>query len=229
MTLENLPIGSIVTDKKTKFNGKPIEWLVADHTKYEGTVLLSRDILCSRPFDEPKGYYKNKYRKTYGSNRWSVSDIRKWLNNEFYCKSFSDRLAELTIPALKRTEIPECDKGSSMNYFIDSTEDFTFLLSDAEVGYREGYKPLELFEGKNKRKYLTVEACPGLAWYWWLRSPFAGYSCCACIVSTDGSLDSYNAYAGDNGVRPACVISPSAPVKIRKSGGYRFDWKEVIE
>ena len=34
MILKDLPIGSIVTDKKTKFNGKPIEWFVADHEKY---------------------------------------------------------------------------------------------------------------------------------------------------------------------------------------------------
>lgn len=32
-----------------------------------------------------------------------------------------------------------------------------------------------------------------------------------------------------SGVRPACVISDSAPVKKKKNGGYKFDWKEVIK
>lgn len=68
MTLKDLPVGSIVADKKTKFNGKLIEWLVADHTMYaEGTVLLSKDILCCRPFDNPKESYKDAGRREYGS------------------------------------------------------------------------------------------------------------------------------------------------------------------
>ena len=226
MTLGNLPIGSIVTDKKTKFNRKPIEWLVADHEKYtDGTVLLSKDILCCRPFDEPKEYYWNKYQKIYGSNRWMDSDIRKWLNDDFFCKSFSDRLADLTICTLKLTAYPRLDRDSSMIYVGDSTGENVFLLSDAETGYEEDCKALELFKGENKEKYKIAEVCPGLAWYWWLRSPNAGNSNCARLVSTDGSLDYGGAYNGNCGARPACVVSSSAPVKIRKNGGYKFDWE----
>lgn len=67
MTLRDVPVGSIVTDKKTRFNNKPIEWLVADHEKYSGTVLLSKDILCCRSFDEPKKSYKNADRSAYSA------------------------------------------------------------------------------------------------------------------------------------------------------------------
>lgn len=229
MTLGELSVRSIVTDKKTRFNNKPIEWLVADHEKYSGTVLLSKDILCCRPFDVPKETYEDRYRRAYGSNRWRYSDIRKWLNDDFFCESFSNRLADLTIPVLKETVIPKCDRDSSTNYFIDGTEDFVFLLSDAETGCKGVYKVLELFEGEDKRKYLTAEVCPGLTWHWWLRSPFAGNSRNARYVYTDGSLCNFYAYYGNYGVRPACVISSSAPVKKRKNGGYEFYWKEVTE
>ena len=58
-----------------------------------------------------------------------------------------------------------------------------------------------------------------------LVAPGAGYSYNARGVSADGSLYYYYAYYGNYGVRPACVISSSAPVKISKSGGYRFDWE----
>ena len=226
MTLKDLPVGSIVADKKTRFNGKPIEWLVTDHEKYpDGTVLLSKDILCCRPFDEPKEYYWNKYQKIYGSNRWRDSDIRKWLNDEFFCKSFSGRLADLTICTLKATAYPKCDEDFSINYFVDGTREAVFLLSDAEAGYKGDNEALELFKGENKEKYRIAEVCPGLAWYWWLRSPYAGNSCLARVVDTDGSLINYSAYNGNGGVRPACVISSSAPVKKRKSGGYKFDWE----
>lgn len=230
MILGELPVGSIITDKKTKFNGKPIKWLVADHEKYpDGTVLLSKDILCCRLFDAHKENYEDRYRREYGSNRWRYSDIRKWLNDDFFCGSFSNRLADLTIPALKETVIPKCDRDSSTNYFIDGTEDFVFLLSDAEIGCKGVCKALELFEGEDKRKYLTAEVCSGLAWFWWLRSPRTEYSYRACIVCVDGSLDRYSACAGRSGVRPACVISDSAPVKKKKNGGYKFYWKEVTE
>ena len=225
MRLKELPVGSIVIDKKTRFNNKPIEWLVADHEKYpDGTVLLSKDILCCRPFDEPKEYYWNKYQKIYGSNRWMDSDIRKWLNDDFFCKSFSDRLADLTICALKSTAYPRLDRDSSMIYVGDSTGENVFLLSDAEIGYEEDCKALELFKGENKEKYLKAEVCLGLAWYWWLRSPSAGSLYDARIVYTDGSLYYSYAYYGDSGVRPACVVSSSAPVNKRKNGGYKFDW-----
>ena len=224
MTLGNLLIGSIVTDKKTKFNGKPIEWLVADHNYGENrTILLSKDILCCRPFDDSKEFYVDVYRREYGSNRWRDSDIREWLETEFFCKSFSSRLAGLTIPVLNTTEIPMCDRDHRNEYMVDNTEDNVFLLSDAEIGSEGDSKAIELFRGNNKEMYRTAEACPGLTWYWWLRSPFAGYSYNARIVSPDGSLSSDHAYLGCDGVRPACAIFSSAPVKKRKSGGYKFD------
>ena len=228
MILKDLPIGKIVTDKKTKFNGKPIEWLVADHEKYhDGTVLLSKDILCCRPFDEPKECYVDEYRKKYGSNRWRDSDIRKWLNDEFFCKSFSGRLADLTICALKSTAYPRLDRDSSMIYVGDSTGEAVFLLSDAEIGYEKDCKALELFKGENKEKYRISEVCPELAWYWWLRSPCAGNSYCAHIVNADGSLSHNHTYGGDIGVRPACVISDYTPIKEKKNGDYKFDWSPL--
>lgn len=223
MTLGDLPIASIVIDKKTKFNGKPIEWLVADHN-CSNTTLLSKNILCCRPFDNPKESYKDMNCREYGSNNWRDSDIRKWLETEFYRKSFSSRLAGLTIPALNAPEIPMRDRGNR-NEHMDNTEDNVFLLSAAEIGSEGDSKAIELFKSNNKEKYRIAEVCPGLAWYWWLRSPYAGNSISARYVRKDGSLGSSDPYYGDLGVRPACVISSSAPVKIRKSGGYKFDWE----
>lgn len=223
MTLKDLPVSSIVTDKKTRFNNKPIEWLVADHEKYPGgTVMLSKDILCCRPFDKPKECYEDEYRKKYGSNRWSTSDLRKWLNNEFFGKAFSSRLADIAIPISNATVLSRHDRELCE---VDRTKDTVFLLSDIEIGDKVYDETLELFKGKNKEKYKIAEACPGLAWYWWLRSPYAGNSSNARIVYSDGSLNNSYADSGYSGVRPACVISSSAPVKIRKSGGYRFDWE----
>jgi len=229
MRLKDLPVGSIITDKKTRFNNKPIDWLVADHEKYpDGTVLLSKDILCCRPFDSPKECDEDEYRKKYGSNRWKHSDIREWLNNEFLGKSFSGRLAGLIIPVFNTTELSRYDSEFfESGYVVDRTEEMVFLLSDAETGYSRNIKALELFKGNNKEKYLKAEVCPRLTWYWWLRSPYGGFSYSASIVNADGSLDYGCACGGNNGVRPACVISDFASVKKRKNGGYKFNWKEA--
>ena len=223
MTLKELSIGSIVTDKKTKFNNKPIEWIVTDHEKYQGgAVLLSKDILCCRPFDEPKEYYEDEYQKKYGSNRWSTSDLRKWLNNEFFGKAFSSRLADIVIPVSNATVLSRHDRELCE---VDRTEDTVFLLSDAEVGSKGDSEAIALFRSNNKGKYRIAEVCPELTWYWWLRSPDAGNSNIARIVDTVGSLGNSGACNGRFGVRPACAISSSAPVKKRKSGEYKFDWE----
>lgn len=224
MTLKDLPVGSIVADKKTRFNGKPIEWLVADHN-CSNITLLSKDILCCRPFDNPKESYKNLDCREYGSNRWKDSDIRKWLETEFYRKSFSSRLAGLTIPVLNTTAIPMCDRTCRNEYMVDNTKDNVFLLSDVEIGSKGDSEAIALFRSNNKGKYKFSEVCPGLTWYWWLRSPRAEYSYIARYVGADGSLHGSGVYDGDVGVRPACKILSSAPVKIRKSGGYKFDWE----
>lgn len=220
MILKDLPIGTIVTDKKTKFNGKPIEWFVADHEKYPGgTVLLSKDILCCRPFDKPKKTYEDADRRESGSNRWRDSYIRNWLETIF-AVAFSNQLADLTICISNTTELPECDRIDKAE---EKTKDDLFLLSEDEVGYADYNKALQLFRCDNRDKYRVAEACLGLKWYWWLRSPRAGYSYNVCDVNGDGSLVNCAAYYGYNGVRPACVISDSAPIKEKKNRDYRFD------
>lgn len=127
------------------------------------------------------------------------------------------------------TGISKCDKKYRSNDVVDFTKDIVFLLSEDEVGYADYDKALQLFRGGERNKYRQAEVCPGLTWWWWLRSPCAGSSAIARVLGTDGALYSGNAYDDDNGVRPAFIISDSIPVKKRKNGGYKFYWKEVTE
>lgn len=105
-------------------------------------------------------------------------------------------------------------------------EDITrkvYLLSNTEVGLSnengiaEGSK-WDLFSNNNSRKaYPTAEAVSrseytdsflnaSSPWYWWLRTPNAGYSSRARLVYTDGTLNGTNAYGGGGGVRPALEL-----------------------
>ena len=45
------------------------------------------------------------------------------------------------------------------------------------------------------------------AWYWWLRTPYSGYSFIVRNVHSSGALSNGNAYDGSYGVRPLCNLS----------------------
>ena len=230
MILKDLPIGTIVTDKKTKFNGKSIEWLVVDHEKYQdGTVLLSKDILCCKPFDTPKELSDKEYKEHLIS--WENSDIRNWLNTDFFYKSFSLQLRCMSI----LVEISECD-GNNLTRKI---KDNVFLLSSSEIGYTAYHKTKTLqlfkdFKDIDRNKYTISEVCLGLKWSWWIRSPSPipspiGVTQYFCSVDDRGLLYGTNAYYGSMGIRPACVISDYAPIKKKENGDYKFDWLSLLK
>lgn len=82
--IANLPIGSKVVDPGSSFYGKPIVWKIIgiQHPGYPaGTVtLLSERILTLRSFDAREPNNPNPEVSTGGSNRYSQSNIRQWLN-----------------------------------------------------------------------------------------------------------------------------------------------------
>lgn len=213
MILGELLVGSIITNKKTKINGKPIIWLVADHGEYlldsgvrtQATLLLSRDIIACRSFNN--GPYIG------AANQWKNSEIRDWLNHDF-CDYVSIELLDHIWPIRLLTD----------DWMTDDT---FFLLSSEEAGFEKQENALALF--KKDSRYRVAEACLWLKWSWWLRSPYAGSSSDVHFVYDTGSLGRASASYGYTGVRPAFIISDFIPVKKRENGGYEFYWKEVTE
>ncbi|MBO4650577.1 MAG: hypothetical protein J5653_05235 [Clostridiales bacterium] len=60
------------------FEGEPIEWLVLDD--YNGMkLMLSKYVLCERELDDGED-----------GCSWKRSDLRSWMNGEFFAESFSD-------------------------------------------------------------------------------------------------------------------------------------------
>lgn len=150
MTLGDLQVGSVITDKKTKFNGKTIEWLVADRRDYilasgvktQATLLLSEDILTCRPF--------NSSPDTEGTNLWKNSEIRDWLNHDF-CDYVSSNLFDhiWSISLLTSGQ---------------RTDDTFFLLSFDEAGFGEPENALSIFKKDSRQR--VAEACDNLPWHW---------------------------------------------------------------
>lgn len=87
MILNDLPIGTLVKDPNTRFLGSPIIWRIADknHAGYPtGSItLIAEKIIAFRCFDakEPNNSSATGI-QGYGNNRYSVSNIRQWLNSD---------------------------------------------------------------------------------------------------------------------------------------------------
>lgn len=67
------------------YGGDPIEWIsvARDHTGFpqDSVTLVSRWILAILPFDAREPNNANAYRRQYGNNDYTVSNIRQWLNS----------------------------------------------------------------------------------------------------------------------------------------------------
>lgn len=85
-TLGSLPIGALIKDVETTFLGVPIVWKKADsnHADYpvNSTTLITEKIIARKASDAKEPNNTNSDRKSYGNNKYSVSNIDQWLNSE---------------------------------------------------------------------------------------------------------------------------------------------------
>ena len=145
------------------------------------------------------------------SGGWNNSYMRKTI-----CPAF---LAAL--PKAWQNIIAACTKysdntggGSNTASYVTATSDKIWLLSEMEVQGTRSYansaeanyqKQYDYYRnGNSKVKYqhtATTSAC-----YWWLRSVYAGTTNSFCLVTTDGSAGSSNAYIS-NGCAPGFKVA----------------------
>ena len=171
---------------------KPIEWIVM---KNEGNqvLLLSKYVLDAKP------YYEEVEEVT-----WETSDIRQWLNNEFYTTAFNKaEKAKIQTSLIKNEDNSE--NGTSGG---NDTEDKVFLLSEKEAE--------TLFSNDDERIAKATEYAEKSGVYvneekavlWWLRSPGCSRDY-AAEVSYYGWINrsgcDVNSY--DVGVRPALHLN----------------------
>lgn len=86
IALNSLPIGTLVKDVNSTYLGAPIVWKIADinHDGYpDGAItLITEKTIALRCFDAKEPNNSHSGRATYGNNRYSVSNIRQWLNSD---------------------------------------------------------------------------------------------------------------------------------------------------
>ena len=171
---------------------KPIEWTVMKKEENK-VLLLSKYVLDERP-----------YNKKFEEVTWETSDIRRWLNSDFYTTAFNDIEQSKIANTLVRTENnPEYGTAGG-----NDTEDKVFLLSIEEA---ESF----FINDKERRALSTkyaVKAGVGTSaegyGFWWLRSP-GSYGDDAAVVSIHGWIyrNGGNVDFIYDGVRPALWLN----------------------
>lgn len=193
-----------------------IQWRVLHHSGSELFVLSEYILDCKRYHGKSADMgWRESTERT-----WHDSDLREWLNDEFYNTAFSGAEKQF----IKTAHCTDNGEGSP------DTEDKVFLLSVAELENLSGVhgkdvrravgtdfaktkKPdgcsLYVYDKSNKDNYILKDGEEAGCSWWWLRTqgnkPSRAY-----FVGTGCSIRSYgnNSISG-YGVRPAIKINLS--------------------
>ena len=160
-----------------------IEWIVLEENE-ETLFVVSTKALVSRPFDQL-------------GNSWDKSDIRKWLNTEFYEVAFKPEERR----CIKRTALHTYDV---FGYRCCSTQDELFLLSFDEV---EKYFPApasRVIEKSSWAQYTLGENEKDTN-DWWLRDK-GDVQTSELAVLEDGTYETLDGIQNNCGIRPAMRI-----------------------
>ena len=189
---ETIEFGNYPQDKDG--TEKPIEWIVM---KNEGNqiLLLSKYVLDAKP-------YNKEWEDV--TVTWETSDIRKWLNNEFYTTAFNKtEKAKIQTSLIKNEDNSEYGTSGG-----NDTEDKVFLLSEKEAETLFSNDEEKIAKATEYAEKSVVYGNEEKSVLWWLRSP-GGYSENAAVVDRYGWVDRYGFIVNinDGGVRPALYLN----------------------
>lgn len=207
---------TIVSGTTYWFKCEPITWNVLSNNSGEYYIVSSvlLDAHC---------YYNSTSNRTIDGtrvypNNYKYSDIRSWLNNDFYNSAFpldNDNILTTTVDNSVSTT-----NASYNGYACENTEDKVFLPSYQDY-INSSYGFLTSTSLSITRFCRTTDwARARGAWYstslsylyngdYWTRSPSSGNSSHAWLVTCDGYL------SGDGNVdREARSVRPSLSIKI---------------
>ena len=187
---ETIEFGNYPQDKDG--TEKPIEWIVM---KNEGNqvLLLSKYVLDTKP-----------YNKELEKVTWETSDIRQWLNNEFYTTAFNKAEKVKIQTSLIKNE-DNSEHGTSGG---NDTEDKVFLLSEKEAETLFSNDDERIAKATEYAEKSGVYGNEEKAAWWWLRSP-GHWSDGAAVVNRNGWVYRDGDYVSSSvdGVRPALHLN----------------------
>ena len=141
-----------------------VSWLTIA-TKDDQSLLMSKSVLAFKPYD------------TSGTNSlWEHASLRRWLNEDFYAKAFSDDEKQSILP----TQLDSTDESSEA--------DNVFLLSIDEA-----------------KTYLDDQTMKADNW-WWLRNSDSNVHTIAYVSSKGDIRTGCTDLTANGGVRPCIWV-----------------------
>ena len=193
-SVENAAIGSEVNFGTWYFEKdgteKPIVWVVADKNMQDRTVLLVSKYIIENE--------NMQYSNDVQLSNWNNSQVREWLNGDFYNKAFTqEEKAHIKHEFISGGNNPKYDKVNSSIF----SEDYVFILSidEQKKFLKKRAKPTPYIKPKIKT-YLGYSC-------YWLRTLGIDHNNVSSVNPT-GRIN-YEGYFPINhgGVRPALVYS----------------------
>ncbi len=202
------------------FAYEPIEWVMLDSS---AGLLMSKLLVDSQPYANliyslgGLSYYSDET-ASYYANNYAESDIREWLNSDFYNTAFSEAEKALIKNPLKANLC----YPSFADYNSATTSDKVFLLSQKDVcntayGFVNNPEYTDEMKKADGTDYSEIQGLDpnGL---WWLRNPSKEGSHVSNAVDRDGYIDDRferrTVYFTSIGIRPAIEIDYSEFKKI---------------
>lgn len=191
-------ISSFTTSSTYYFKVEPIKWRILSESDGKA-LILCESIIANKRFDDSR-------------NNYAESEVRAWLNDQFYNIAFT----ELQKSLIQTTEVDNSVYSTGFDpnpYTCENTFDKIFLPSYREVtntayGFRNNtdrYKVTSDYSRATGAFTPTDESyTPG---FWWLRSPAILDSLYALGVDFDGGVSGGDVSLDDYGLVPALTIS----------------------
>ncbi len=134
--LSSLSVGSLVKDVNSTFLGEPIIWKIAaiNHEGYpdNSVTLIADRSIAMRAFDAKEPNNSDTDRQSYGNNRYSLSNIRQWLNSD--AKAGQWYSAQHSADQTPSTDYVSCNAYSNDVGFLNGfSENFKNALLDTEL------------------------------------------------------------------------------------------------
>ncbi len=194
---------TIVKDTTYWFKCELIEWKILSSGDGAYSVVSSL-LLDTHRYNEYYGGTKNGYY----ANNYSNSEIRSWLNGEFYSSAFA--LGDRYIQTTTVDNSPSTTNSPSNKYACENTEDKVYLLS-----YQDYMNEFYFVDNASRKCEVTDWAKANKAYcydgfgIYWTRSPNSYNSSNAWDVRSGGGLGSSGVGDSYDGVRPSLSLKIS--------------------
>jgi hypothetical protein len=155
------------------FQYEPISWDVLSVNETGGPLMVASKILDSRDYYDSTTASRTIDGAAVYQNNYKESNIRSWLNSDFYNQAFSNS-EQTSINTTTVDNSLTTTGDSDAKYICANTDDKVFLLSYVEATsatYGLDTESLRIRQSTDYAKALGLEVKSGNS-QWWLRSPF---------------------------------------------------------